>query len=83
MVVKHAKRTRIIQARFKRYGAVFACLTPRAVHLDLLGDLITDSFLLALIRGSWQEEESQKQSGLTITQISQAPKEIFPYYRKI
>ena len=83
MVVKHAKRTRITQARFKRYGAVFACLTPRAVHLDLLGDLITDSFLLALIRGSWQEEESQKQSGLTITQISQAPKEIFTYYRKI
>ena len=77
MVVKHSKRTRITQARFKRYGAVFACLTPRAVHLDLLGDLITDSFLLALIRGSWQEEESQKQSGLTITKFHKRRKRSF------
>ena len=50
MVVKHSKRTRTTQTRFKRYGAVFVCLTTHAVHLDLVGDLNTDSFLLALIR---------------------------------
>ena len=50
LVVKHSKRTRTTQTRFKRYGAVFVCLTTRAVHLDLVGDLSTDSFLLALIR---------------------------------
>ena len=33
-----------------RYGAVFVCLTTRAAHLDLVGDLSTDSFLLALNR---------------------------------
>ena len=50
LVVKHSKRTRITQTRFKRYGSVFVCLTTRVVHLDLVGDLIRDSFFLALIR---------------------------------
>ena len=50
MVVKHSKRTITTQTRFKRYGAVFVCLTTRAVHLDLVGDLSTDSFLQTLIR---------------------------------
>ena len=50
LVVKHSKHTRTTQTRFKRYGVVFVCLTTRAVHLDLVGDLSTDSFLLALIR---------------------------------
>ena len=50
LVVKHSKRTRRTQTRFKGYGAVFVCLMTRAVHLDLVGDLSTDSFLLALIR---------------------------------
>ena len=50
MVVKHSKRTRTTHTRFKRYGAVFVCLTTRAVHLDLVGDLSTESFLLTLIR---------------------------------
>ena len=44
------KRTRTTQTRFKPYGAVFVCLTTRAVRLDLVGDLSTDSFLLALIK---------------------------------
>ena len=50
LVVKHSKHTRTTQIRFKHYGAVFFCLTTRAVHLDLVGGLSTDSFLLALIR---------------------------------
>ena len=50
LVVKNSKRTRTTQTRFKRYGAVFVCLTTCAVYLDLVGDLSTDSFLLALIR---------------------------------
>ena len=50
LAVKHSKHTRTTQTRFKRYGVVFVCLTTRAVHLDLVGDLSTDSFLLALIR---------------------------------
>ena len=50
LVVKHSKRTRTTQTRFKRYGAVFVFLTAHAVHLDLVVDLSTCSFLLALIR---------------------------------
>ena len=50
LVVKHSKRTRTTKTKFKRYGAVFVCLRAGAVHLDLVDDLSTDSFLLALIR---------------------------------
>ena len=50
LVVKHSKRARTTQTRVKRYDPVFVCLTTRAVHLDLVGDLSTDRFLLALIR---------------------------------
>ena len=49
LVVKHSKLKRTTQARFKRYVAIFVCLTTRAVHLDLVGNLSTDNFLLALI----------------------------------
>ena len=50
MFNKHSKRTRATKASFKRYGAVFVCLTTHAVYLDLAGDLGTVNFLLALIR---------------------------------
>ena len=50
LVVKHLNCTTTTQTRFKRYGTVFFSLTTRAIHLDLVGDLSTDSFLLALIR---------------------------------
>ena len=50
LFVKHSNSTRITQARFKRYDAVFVYLATCTVHLDLVGDLSTDSFLWALIR---------------------------------
>ena len=36
--------------RTKAYGIIFACLTTRAVHLDMATDLTTDNFLLELRR---------------------------------
>ena len=50
MVVKHSKRARTTQTRVKRYDPVFVFLTTRAAQSDLVGDLSTDRFLLALIR---------------------------------
>ena len=50
LVVKYSKRTRTAQTRLKSYGAVFVCLTAHTIHLDLVGDLSTDSFFLTLIR---------------------------------
>ncbi|KAJ7997224.1 hypothetical protein DPEC_G00226750 [Dallia pectoralis] len=34
----------------KRWGIIFKCLTTRAVHLDILNNLSTDSFLMAFRR---------------------------------
>ena len=38
------------RGRKKAYGAVFTCLTTRAVLVELVSDLTTDRFLLALRR---------------------------------
>ena len=48
--IKLSKRTRSHQATAKRYVALFTCLTTRAVHLEIAGDLSTDAFVLALRR---------------------------------
>ena len=49
-MVKLSKRTRSNQTTAKRYGVLFTCLTTRAVHLEIAGDMSTDSFNLALRR---------------------------------
>lgn len=38
------------RGRFKVYAAVFVCLSTKAVHIELIGDLSTELFLAGLLR---------------------------------
>ena len=48
MIVKLNKETRTSQVTTKRYGAIFSCLATIATHIELVGDLSTNIFTLAL-----------------------------------
>ena len=47
IIVKLSRKTRAIQPKAKRYGVIFTCVT---IHLEIAGDLTTNSFILALRR---------------------------------
>ena len=50
LIVKLNKKTRANQAVAKQYGAIFTYLSSCALHIELAGDLPTDSFILVLRR---------------------------------
>ena len=47
---KKNRETRSTKALTKRYRVILTCLTTHATHIELAGDLSSDSFLLALRR---------------------------------
>ena len=50
MIVNLTKGTRTFQTTTKRYGAIFSCLATRGTHIELVGGLSTNKFILVLRR---------------------------------
>jgi len=50
LYVKKARQTRQSKVLEKCYGAIFTCMSTRCVHIELVGDLTSDKFILALRR---------------------------------
>ena len=48
--VKTSRKTRRNQGTLKTYAVIFTYLNTRAIHIELSGDLSTDSFILSLRR---------------------------------
>ena len=48
--VKTSRKTRRNQGTLKTYAVIFTYLNTRAIHIELSGDLSTDSFILLLRR---------------------------------
>ena len=48
LTIKQGRCTRSTDGTSKRYGASFSCLSTRTVHIELVGNLLTDNFILAL-----------------------------------
>ena len=45
---KTSRKTRRNQRKLKTYGVIFTFLNTRAIHIELSGDLSTDTFILSL-----------------------------------
>ena len=50
LTIKQGRRTRSTDGTSKRYGAIFTCLNTCVVHIELVGSLLTNNFILALRR---------------------------------
>ena len=50
ILTKQSRRTRSTTGKTKRWRGLFTCLNTRAVHLEIVWDLTTDYFILALRR---------------------------------
>ena len=50
LTITQGRRTRSTDGTSKRSGALFISLSTRAVQIELVGNLSTDNFLLALRR---------------------------------
>ena len=65
------------RVRGKCYGVIFACMTSRAVHVDVSQDYSTDAFFQVLQRFSSLREWPKKIFSDNSTQLVAASKELF------
>ena len=74
--VKLSKATRSNAAKGKKYGVIFACMTTRAVYLEISNDLPTGSFILSLKRFIAQRGQVKRLMSNNGTNVTSAEQEI-------
>ena len=50
ILIKFTKHNRAVSGNAKRYEALFTCMSTRSIHLELAGEISTDSFIQGLRR---------------------------------
>ena len=65
------------RSQVKRYGVLFTCLVTRAIHIEVIQTMDTDSFINSLRRFFLKEEAFLKSRDQTMVRISLVETESF------
>ena len=83
LFVKFSRQTRSNQAISKQYEAIFMYLASRALHIQLAGDVSTDSFVLALRRFTARRGNPQTKTSNNGTNFVSAQRELSDAIQKL
>ena len=83
IIIKFKKHTRAVSGNAKQYRALFACLSTRAIHLELASKRSTDSFIQALRHFISRRDHPKQIRSANGTNFAGAEREIKEALRKL